>query len=86
MQFKEDTWYVFHLASGVALVTKEIAYDDLTQTFTVVNEQGLDAVIPMASVVVIFEETQETIDEMDQRREEMKKEARKARISGMHLN
>jgi hypothetical protein len=40
----------------------------------------------MRSVSVIFEETQENIDEMDKRREEMQKQARKERIAGMHLN
>lgn len=86
MQFKEDTWYTFHLHAGVVAVTKEVTYDNLTQTFTVVNGQGLDSIIPMASIMAIFEETQESIDQMEQRAEEMKKEARKQRISGMHLN
>jgi hypothetical protein len=86
MHFKDDTWYVFHLEAGVSLVTRDVGFDDVTQTFTVINSYGHDAIIPMKSVSVIFEETQEAIDEMNKRREEMEKEARKSRIAGMHLN
>jgi hypothetical protein len=39
MHFKDDTWYVFHLEAGVSLVTRDVGFDDVTQTFTLINSK-----------------------------------------------